>query len=141
MPFSYMDHTGDVGVEIEADSLEDLLVDASKAFADILTDPSLIEARETVKLSVQALDPTELLLHWLEELLYLFDTRGLLATPKKLTISTNRDGTLRLDAEIVGEEIDPSRHPVRVQIKAVTYHCLEVRQQGDRWLGRVIFDI
>ena len=141
MPFSYMDHTGDVGVEIEAGSLENLLVDASKAFADILTDPSLIDSREIVKLSVQALDPTELLLNWLEELLYLFDTRGLLAAPTKISIATDPDGAISLDAEIAGEEIDPSRHPLRVQIKAVTYHCLEVRQQGDRWLGRVIFDI
>lgn len=141
MPFSYMDHTGDIGIDLDSATFEDLLADASRAFVDILTDPSLIVERETVELAVRAPNPTDLLLDWLEELLFLFDTRGLIGQPKELAVTNNDDGELCLEALISGEEIDPARHPVHIQIKAVTYHCLEVKQEGERWLGRVIFDI
>ena len=141
MPFTYMDHTGDVGIELEADSLEQLYTEASLAFIDIVTDPNLLQSRESVEVCAQAETATDLLLHWLEELVFLFDTRGFLAKPKKLTISKTSGGELRLDANLEGEEIDLSRHPIRVQVKAVTYHQLEVRRDAERWLGRVIFDI
>ncbi len=42
---------------------------------------------------------------------------------------------------VYGEPFDPKKHKFRLEIKAVTYHQLTVKKQGDKWFGRVIFDL
>ena len=46
-----------------------------------------------------------------------------------------------LVAKLTGEAYDPSRHEIKVEIKAVTYHQLTIKQEGGQWVGRVILDI
>lgn len=141
MPFTYIDHTGDVGIQLHASTLEDLLDEASRAFIDILTDPAEVRASSSETIELRAPDPSELLHTWLEELLFLFDTKEFLGTPESLAVDTDSQGDLLLRARLRGESMDTNRHPFRVQIKAVTYHCLEVREMADHWSGTVVFDI
>ncbi|RKZ30052.1 hypothetical protein DRQ27_05225, partial [bacterium] len=47
----------------------------------------------------------------------------------------------KLRAKVYGEPFDPKKHKFRLEIKAVTYHQLTVKKQGDKWFGRVIFDL
>jgi SHS2 domain-containing protein len=77
-----------------------------------------------------------LLVDWLAELLFLFDTRRLLLNEFDITIDANG-----LSGRGRGETFDPTRHRLDHEVKAITYHGLKVEQTGQRWLAEVIVDI
>jgi SHS2 domain-containing protein len=77
---------------------------------------------------------------WLNELLYLFETQAMLVRSARVTLG--REGEEhRLDARIQGEPFDSLRHPIKVTIKAVTNHALEVVETADGWRARVVIDV
>ena len=76
-----------------------------------------------------------------QELLFCFDVDHYLVRRAEIELDERPDDMLELRATVRGERFDPDRHPVKVAIKGITYHGLEVRQSADRWRARVIFDI
>lgn len=141
-----LDHTADLGVEIDASSLEDLYAQAARAFCDTITDAATVRPRQRRRLRVVAPavprpDHEALMVEWLEELLYRFETEGWLYSRAEITLGESPDDGLELAAEVAGEPFDPDRHPQKVAIKGITYHALAVEQHGDGWRARVIFDI
>lgn len=81
-----------------------------------------------------------LLRDWLHEILYLFDAESLLVGATSVRVRCDED-RCRLHGELTGEAFDPARHAIKVLIKAVTYHRLEVRHTSDLWRATVVFDI
>ena len=138
--FQFFDHTGDIGVDIDAADPGALFADAARAFSETITDREALAADELVEVSLSADGIDLLLVDWLSELVYRFDADGWLARDVEVEVSGASDQwTLR--ARLSGGRFDPERHEVRVVVKAVTYHALEVVQIGPRWHARVIFDI
>jgi SHS2 domain-containing protein len=138
--FQFFDHTGDIGVDIDAANPGALFADAARAFSETITDREVLGADELVEVSLSADAIDLLLVDWLSELVYWFDADGWLARDVEVEVSRESDQwTLR--ARLSGGRLDPERHEVRVLVKAVTYHALEVVQIGPRWHARVIFDI
>ena len=140
MPFTFFDHTGDIGVDLIAASLPALLEEAARAFTAAMCDPASVEARDAYSVTIAAVAPDRLLVDWLEELLYRFEVDGLLLRRAEVALGVE-PGRLRLEARVEGERVDPARHEVAVLIKAVTYHRLHVTQTAEGWAARVIFDI
>jgi len=136
-----LDHTADVGVEITAGSPGELYAEAAVAFCETVTVPSTVRRRERRRVVKRAPDRVELMVEWLEELLYLFDAHELVFSGAEVTLGELPDGGFELRGEIAGERFDPDRHPVKVAIKGITYHGLEVRERAGGWWARVIFDI
>ena len=138
--FQFFDHTGDIGVDIDATDPGALFADAARAFSETITDREALAADEIVEvwLSADAIDL--LLVDWLSELVYRFDADGWLARDVEVGVS-EAEGEWTLRARLTGVRIDPQRHDVRVLVQAVTYHALEVVQIGSRWHARVILDI
>ena len=91
---------------------------------------------ETVRLAVVGRKLDELMRDWLAELLYLCDARRLLFC--RFDVSVGPEG---LRAEAQGEPIDPQRHELDMEVKAVTWHGLKVERAGDRWLAEVIVNV
>jgi len=138
--FTFFDHTGDIGIDIDAPDPGTLLLDAACAFTEIITDSTLIAADDVAELvfTAEALDL--LLVDWLSELLYRFETTWWL--PRHGVADAQRtDGGWTVRARLSGSRIDPGRHDVRVTVKAVTYHALEVRETTTGWHARVILDV
>lgn len=79
MRYRTIDHTGDVGIKVYGKTLPDLFSNAAFAFFDTLTDASRIQTRLEERISLTAHDTEQLLVQWLSEFLYLFDTRRLLS--------------------------------------------------------------
>ncbi len=140
MPYSFLDHTADVAVELSASTREGLYAEALWAFTDTVTDRSAVEPAETHHLEVEAPSLEELMVEWLGELVYRFDVDGLLFRRAEVRLE-EVEGSLRLEVQAQGEPYDPDRHPLKVAIKGVTYHGLEVRREADGWYGKVVFDI
>ncbi|MBI4476916.1 MAG: archease [Acidobacteria bacterium] len=140
MSVELFDHTGDIGVRLTAASREELFGIAALALTDILTAADSVEVRETADLRVSAAGMDLLLLEFLSELLFRFDARGWLTRRADVTIDERGDA-LSLTAQVHGEPLDPERHGIKVLVKAVTYHGLEVRKGDDSWQATVVFDV
>jgi SHS2 domain-containing protein len=137
-----LDHTADVGVEIRSPTRDALFAEALTAFTDIVTPAAGVGEGVERRFELDASEAPELLVAWLEELLFAFEVEELLFARAEVRIFDREGGGLRLEAVARGEPYDPDRHPVKVLIKGVTFHHLEARQEaGGSWLGRVIFDI
>lgn len=139
MPYRFLDHTGDVGFEIEAASLAELLAEAVAAFASTLTDRERLGKGEARELELSAAAPDLLLHALLEELLFLFERDGFLAREGEMEI---RDGApMHLRARLHGERWDPQRTALKLLVKGVTYHRLAVEEGEGLVRGRVVLDI
>jgi SHS2 domain-containing protein len=76
--FEFFDHAGDQGIQVFGKTLPDLFSHAAEALFQVITDPETIQPKEIRRISLQANDLEELLIDWLNEFIYLFETQGLL---------------------------------------------------------------
>lgn len=132
MPYRITDHTADLGIVIDAMDLPALYVEAAYALLD------LVEARTSsrtceVQLAVTGFDREDLLIRWLQEILYRIEVEHL----RIADIIIDDLGDTRLGARIAGAYI-PS--PLATQIKAVTYHGLAITTLDNRLTATIIFD-
>lgn len=135
--FTFFDHTADLGVRIEAATLNELLADAGRAMTAMLLDESAVVQPTIAETIVVAGDEVDyLLFDWLRELLSRFETRKMLYC--RFDVTVNETG---LTASVAGEPLDPARHPLGHEVKAITYHGLSVEQSADGWVAEVIVDI
>ena len=81
-------------------------------------------------------DVEELLHDWLAELLFTFHARRVVLAEFHVRL-----GPPELTATARGEPIDPSRHEIDAEVKAITWCGLKVQRQPDGWLAEVIVDI
>jgi len=135
--FTLIDHTADIGIRIFGESPQEIFVHAAEAFFQILTDPRKIEKMISHEVSIQGRGFEEMLVAWLNEFIYLFDTRGLLFTEFEI-LSLDEH---KVDALARGETYDEERHPIRTAVKGATYHQLRVYRERDIWRAQIILDI
>ncbi len=140
MGFGWLSHTADTGIELWAGSLSEIFVEAVRALTQTVVDLSAVEPRETARVVCAAGALDLLLVTFLEELLYEFEVRGRVFAEADVNLA-KADGSWRLDAILRGERYDVQRHGLKVPIKGVTYHGLELVETGAGWRGRVVFDI
>lgn len=130
-------HTADLGLRIRAADLDTLFVEAAQAlFSAIVEDLASVRPGQRIEVTLQGKDREYLLFDWLRELLYHLDAERLLFG--KFEVHVRDDG---LTASAWGEPIDPSRHNLEHEVKAITYHGLRVEKIGAGWEAEVIVDI
>ena len=135
--YEIFEHTADLGLRIRAADLPTLFADAGRGlFAMVVENPDAIQPTVSRDFQIDGSDLTYLLFDWLNELLYLCDTERLVCSQFEVRF----DGQ-RMIATARGEPIDPQRHQLTHEIKAITYHELKVEQEGTGWLAEVIVDI
>jgi SHS2 domain-containing protein len=135
--YRFIDHSGDAAVVVEGGTLEELFQHAAESFFYVITEPANIEGVESRSVSLHAPGLEELLVDWLNEFLYLFDTRSLLFG----RFDIKRLDEQHLDAVVWGEEYDKEKHPIKTTIKAVTFHQLRVEKKDGKWEAQIIFDL
>jgi SHS2 domain-containing protein len=137
--FRTFDHTADLGIEVEADSLDDLFATAAQGLVSlVVANPETIResSERTVRLSAQ--DLTDLLIGWLSEVLFLIETNH--EVYARFAVSVEQRPP-RLEATVFGEPIDRQRHVLDHEVKAVTHHGAEIRPTEHGYAARVIVDI
>jgi len=139
--YAILDHTADTGLELAAATVDELFESAAEGMFSILTDTSRVSARERITVEVTAENYEDLLLNWLQELLYIFSERMMLLSGFSVRIRAAGEESLLLHARCGGEPVDPEKHEIYAEIKTATYHRLSVKQTSAGWRGRVIFDI
>ena len=140
MPYTFLDHTGDIAVSVTGRGVSQLFADASAAFTDSITTLDRVEPKRPEEVDLDAPELDLLLVDFLSELLYRFDTRGWLTRHAEVELH-EKDGGWTLQGTLRGERLDPARHLIKVLIKAVTYHGLHVEQADGLWSATIVFDI
>jgi SHS2 domain-containing protein len=129
----------DAAFEAEGESLEELFKACAQATFEVMAETKTVEARNREKIELKSDDLEGLLFNWLAELIYLKDLKTTVFG--KYEIKIEKPDGYRLQASVWGEPIDAEKHKVKVDVKAVTYHLLEVKKTDDKWTAKVILDI
>lgn len=145
--YAFIDHLSDIGIEVKAGSPAELFENAALGMFSIMYDLKDVEAKEKEEISVKGkkgTDIEELLVSWLEKLLYVFETRKVLLCKFEITGIEVVKTIKYVNAFIYGERINLSRNKFYTAVKAPTYHMLEVKRSakaGGKWTARIIFDV
>jgi SHS2 domain-containing protein len=136
----------DTAFEAFGDSPSELFLAAAQAVIETMVNPSTVSARWRRAIEHQAPDIASLLFDWLSDLVYLKDAEGVVFREATAVVTEDRPhGGWKLRGVLTGELIDPARHELRSDVKAVTKHLYEVRRDGDRegerWTARVVLDV
>jgi SHS2 domain-containing protein len=140
VPYRFVEQTADIEVLVTGTELPHLFADASAAFTDSITVLDRVEPKRPEEVDVDAPELDLLLVDFLTELLYRFDTRGWLTRHAELELH-EKDGGWTLQGTLRGERLDAARHPIKASIKAVMYQGLRIRQEDGLWSATIVFDI
>jgi SHS2 domain-containing protein len=135
--YELIDHTADLGLRIVADDLDTLFREAAEGLFSIIVEeipPNPSSRRRGFSIPGDRLD--HLILDWLTELLYVFETEGLLF--RDFDVRVSRAG---LEATGLAQPVDPTRHRMLREVKAITYHRLQVKKTEHGWIAELVVDI
>jgi SHS2 domain-containing protein len=128
----------DAAFEAEGKSLEELFEACAEATFEVMAETDTVEAKNKEEIQLTSDDLEELLFNWLAELIYLKDLKATLFN--KYQIRIEKPDGYKLRASVWGEPVDAEKHKVKVDVKAVTYHLLEVKKINNKWIAKVILD-
>lgn len=137
MPYQTFDHTADLGILVQADSSNALFKEAARALSAQICGPRSFQATGETRVRVTGRDWPDLMINWLRELLYLVNGKHLVYGPVEIQTLTE----FSLEAVIPVDNAGCAPHDMVNEIKAVTYHQLQVEPRAGGWQARIIFDI
>jgi len=135
--YELFEHTADLGLRVCAADMNTLFAEAAAClFSAVLEDIGSVRPHRLISFELSGTDREFLLFDWLRDLLLKFDEDHLVFG--KFEVKVRDDG---LTGTAWGEPIDPARHLLAHEVKAITYHELKVVRVGYDWLAEVIVDI
>ena len=135
--FEILDHTADVGIVAYGRDIEELFCNAALALFSLITEPESIQEKSHLNLKVSSDKRDSLLVAWMNELIYCFDTKHFLFNRFDIESLTQNE----LKATCHGEDFDPMKHKIKRGVKAATYHMLRLDRNNDGYKARIILDI
>lgn len=143
MPFKYLPDIAiaDAAFEAWGDTLESVFISCADALTGVMVDDiSLIEGKETVELRLFNAELDMLLFDFLNEIVYIKDAKRLLLRVEKVEI-VEAGGGFELAGKATGEQIDPSKHRLLADVKAVTLSSFSLVREDEGWRATVVVDI
>jgi SHS2 domain-containing protein len=134
--FETLEHTADTGIIAYGKDLRQAFANAARGLFSLITEIEAVKEVLERDIEVSATDRDSLLVAWLNELIYIFDTENVIFKRFDITRLSQR----HLVARCYGERVDRARHKLKTGVKAATYHMLAVEQE-DGWRLQVLFDI
>lgn len=134
------DHPADVGLLARGDSVSEVFEALAEGLAGFICTKEQVQVRESRQLSAEAEDIEALVVDFLSAVLRLIQTDHFMVAAAEATLEET-DRKHAIQARLVGEPYDPTRHEIHTEVKAITYHMLQVKQDGQQWTGRVILDL
>jgi SHS2 domain-containing protein len=143
MPYRFLEDiaTADVAFAAAGATREELFAACAEALLTVMVEnPEAVEPRETLALTLEHAELDLLLFAFLQEFVFYKDARRLLLRVADLSLSS-AEGGFTLAAQLVGEPIDPARHHLGVDVKAVTLHRFRVEETAAGWEATVVLDV
>ena len=136
-----LDHTADVGFEIEAPTLETLFDEARRALVMTVFEqpPERGEDEDSVRLSAPDLEA--LLVRWINELVFIIQGDGFVPVRADIQVRDAGEGSFSLEGRLTGAPLDLEGYGWQGEIKSATFHGLEVTRGSEGWQAQVILDV
>ena len=135
--YKLISHTADMGLEIFGKNYKELFTNAALGFSNLITDLKKIKTSKIHKINLKAQNIEELFLNWLRELIFLYSAKQLIF--KKFSFAKLNEKMLK--STVLGEKIDLTKHGIKIDIKAVTYHQFKIEKTRTGLKATVIFDV
>ncbi len=132
-PFEQVEHTADLAILVRGRDLGEVFTNAALGMVSLLIDRSSVRRSVERQVELGAADAEELLVGWLQEILYLLESRREIHADFRV----EEISTQQLRAVCMGESLDPDRHQLQAEIKAATYHDLRIVEADSPW-GRIL---
>ena len=135
--YEILEHTADIRIRVKAEDLPALFSRAAAAMFDIIAEkrPGKSARRLELKVVQEAQSIDELFINWLNELLSLASVGRQVFTDFRI----DKIDESRVEARVNAEPAES--YKINKEIKAATYHQLQVSKTGDGWKAEVIFDV
>lgn len=135
-----LDHTADVGFELEAPTLEALFDEARRALLLVLLAHPPEKEREEMRVELSAPDLETLLVRWLNEMIFIVQDEGFVPSIANVGIRES-GGASSLEAAVSGVPLDVEKHGWQGEVKSATFHGLAVKSKKNGWGAQVILDV
>ena len=140
MGYKFIDHTADIAVEIRAHSLPELFQFATGALLECLVNPRKVHTAEKRTIHFTADSYEEALVTFLSELNYLLTVKKWVFAHIDNICMETEDSKIKFSAIVSGENLT-AEHELKVEIKAITYHQMNIQFENEYFTTRIIFDI
>jgi len=137
LKYRIIDHTADFGLQVFGTDIKELFTNAACAMYDQITEIDSLTGSNEHIIHITGIDRPDLMVNWLREILYMWTgEEKLVKTVHILSITKNK-----LSARVKYDTYNPDRHIIKTEIKAVTYHQIEVTSIPGGWESKIIFDV
>src|SRR5262252_10318697 len=135
--FQLLEHTSDIGILARGQTRSEALIAASQGLVSILVDPAPFHPLEERYFKAPGPDEPAQVINWLNEILFFFDTDGLVFVEFEIDSWTSTE----IIGRARGERFDIDRHEFRTAVKAATYHQFESHPTDDGWEMSIFVDV
>ena len=138
--FRDLEHVTDAYIEAYGESMEEAFSYAAKGTVNVMFEIKDIQGTSKVDFRIEGVDYYELLFNWLERVHLLITIDNQVISNFQLKI-TKLDSKFQLSGFGMAETIDITKHGYKTEIKGVTYHEMEILQQGNQYKVKFILDL
>ncbi len=140
LQFRYIDHVADTIVEAYGDSLEEAFENSALALVNIMFEVDQVVPNKALRVDIQENDIENLLYSWLEKILLLMLTDEYIPSEFDARVVMEKS-KIFLTANVKGENMDLQRHGYHIEVKAITYHEMSIKQERDKFTIRYLVDL
>ncbi len=140
MGYRFLEHMTDAVVEAYGNTLEEAFEQAAAGLNDTMIDLKGVRPNSVLEINANGHDLESLLFDWLDKVMLLLVADGIVMSEFSVKIHKVDEG-YTLDGIAKGEKLDLNRHIYKVEIKAVTYHEMSVKQEASKATVRFLLDL
>jgi len=129
MSYKLLEHTTDAFIEVNAPNLKEAFTIAAQSVVDTTIERSTVDEKEEMVIKVSGKDQKYLLYNWLEAVIYQLITEGFAI--KRFEVDLQKKDQYEITAKTFGEPIDLKKHNFKVEIKAPTFHLMEISEEKE----------
>ena len=138
MSYRFLDHATDAIIEVEGKDLKEAFAVTADAVINLTLDQDKVEERQTREFLAQGKDLHYLLFSWLEEIPFILITEGFAI--KRIEFEIEEKDIYKIYAKAFGEVLDLKKHNFKVEVKAPTFHDMEIRNENTVYM-RFLLDL
>lgn len=137
--YRYLDHMTDAVIEAYGDSLEEAFENAARGLNDTMIDLKTVRPNKEIKITAVGHDLHSLLFDWLDKVMLLLVADGIVMS--EFSVEIKQKGGYSLEGVAKGERLDLDRHRYKVEIKAVTYHEMQITEEKGKATVKFLLDL
>ena len=138
MSYRFLDHATDAIIEVEGKDLKEAFAVTADAVINLTLDQDKVEEKQTREFLAQGKDLHYLLFSWLEEIPFILITEGFAI--KRIEFEIEKKDIYKIYAKAFGEVLDLKKHNFKVEVKAPTFHDMEIRNENTVYM-RFLLDL